>query len=229
MHRSGDSAVVCNFRWFASNQNQQIRSQMRQLIILTYVFAAISCHRMEVSNELETSGLFKGPSLTLTESVAFEKEIGSRDISYDHFVGIGEGLYPNKNHYILTSVKSFLRTQDPNGNYSIHYWSSADDSVRTVLYEWTSQIPLTYHNDTMDISPSHSEIKIRKLDQTFSKLETKLISLLGSPTLKEIHPLISIETQRDDIKWEYSNKINVYLLMFKHSGYREIRMVTYRH
>jgi hypothetical protein len=200
---------------------------MRQLIIGICSFAFVSCNTNESKHELETSGLFKRPDLTLTDAVAFEKEVGSKDISCDHFVGIGEGLYPNKHHCILTSVKSFLRTQDSSANYSIHYYSSADDTVRTVLYEWPVQEQPNYQNDTIQISPDNSEIQIQKLDSAFSKLEAKIASILGAPTLKEIHQTVSDETQRDDIKWEYPGKVNVYLLMFKHSGYREIRMVTY--
>ena len=186
--------------------------------------ALVSCSNTRSSNRIEKSGLFANPKLTLKEAIRSEKQINSKDISYDHYVGIGEGLYPNKQHYNLTSVKTFLRV-DSNMNYSINYWSSNDDSIRVVLYEWNRQY-ITQENDTSSIYVDRQNPQL--FDKKFTKLEKSISSVLGKPTVKIISPNVSDETQRDDIQWESANSLNVYLLMFKDKvGYREIRMVTY--
>jgi hypothetical protein len=188
------------------------------------LIAFLSCNKTRLSNRVEKSGLFANQQLTLKEAIAFEKQINSKDISYDHYVRISDGLYPNKQHYNLTSVKTFLRA-DTSMNYSINYWGSNDDSIRVVLYEWNRQY-ITQQNDTSIISVERSNSQL--FDEKFTELEKRISSILGEPTIKIINPNVSDETQRDDVQWGLANSLNVYLLMFKdRAGYREIRMVTY--
>jgi hypothetical protein len=166
---------------------------------------------------------------TLNEAIFYEKELRSKDVSYDHFVGIGEGLYPNKRHYNLTTVKTFSR-KDSSLDYSVDYYSSDDDSIRVVLYEWKNSIispqeENLFASDTVFMDTPRG--KVVALDAKFSELQKALTAALAKPTFKRIHSKVSSETKRDDLKWEYPGKPNVYLLMFKHKGYREIRMTVY--
>ncbi|HMT75948.1 MAG TPA: hypothetical protein PKA77_17880 [Chitinophagaceae bacterium] len=198
---------------------------MNRLCYIGLIFVAlVSCNKTKLSNRIEKSGLFENAQLTLKEAINFEKQIDSKDISYDHYVEIDEGFYPNKQKYNLTSVKTFLRA-DTNMNYSINYWSSSDDSIRAVLYEWNRQY-VSQQNDTASMNVDQSSPQL--FDAKFIELEKSISSVLGKPTLKNINPILSEETQRDDIKWVSPNSLNVYLLMFKdRGGYREIRMATY--
>jgi hypothetical protein len=198
---------------------------MGKLTAAIYFILFASCHLPKPA--VKKSAIEDEQYSTLKEAVIAESKIGSKDTSFDHFVEIGDDLYPNSLQYKLTAVRTFLRRADPDINQSVNYWSSDDDSIRVILHEWSVNA-VSRQNDTTTFRTSNSENQFQKMDIKFFELEKELTSALGNPSLKIIDPDISAETKRDDIKWEYPGKLKVYLLMFKNIAYREIRLITYQ-
>jgi hypothetical protein len=114
------------------------------------LLAFTTCEKRQLKTDVELSKLLRNPSLTLNEAIAFETKINSQDNSYDHYIASGEGLYPNERHYNLTTVKTYLRGES-DIDCVVNYHSTADDSVRVILYEWKPKI-LLYRGATLLLS-----------------------------------------------------------------------------
>ncbi|MDB5276124.1 MAG: hypothetical protein JWR61_1079 [Ferruginibacter sp.] len=166
--------------------------------------------------------------ITLENAIEMEQNIGSKDISYEYTVGIDTSLYPNKAHFRLTNVKRFLRSSADEGmEYTLEYYATSDDSVRTILHEWdVAEVA----NDSVSVNSASPRTNIIKtFDRKFSTLDLTFTKLLGTPSVRNIKSKFLEETERDDVKWQRLNQLNAYLLMFKRDidTYRQIRLIVY--
>lgn len=179
-----------------------------------------------------SSSLNSFPS-TLKSAVAIERQLGSKDISYEYTVGIDTSLYPNKLHYRLPKVKRFMRPGTTDGMaYTLEYFATSDDSIRTILHEWNIEEEpndSALINSALLNSDSPQTNVINAFNRKFATLDSTFTSLLGKPAIKDIKSSFLEETERDDVKWQGSNQLNVYLLMFKRdiNTYRQIRLIVY--
>lgn len=205
--------------------------QVSKIIIFYLLINGCSPKKLNGSKEMTPSEA-AFPSV-LKDAIATERNIGSNDISYEYTVGIDKSLYPNKPNFRLTKVKRFLRPSANDGmTYSVEYFATSDDSVRTILHEWNVAEDT---NDSTQINSSlldsdSPQIKvINTFDRKFASLDSTFTNLLGKPAIKEIKSIFLEETERDDVKWHGLNKLNVYLLMFKRdmNTYRQIRLIVY--
>jgi hypothetical protein len=170
--------------------------------------------------------------MTIKDAIYIEHSIGSKNISYEYTVQIDTTLYPNILSYKLTKVKSFLRpSPDSIMNYTIEYFATSDDSVRTILHEWNLEDKQNSTiNDPTYIDSDLQQVQIINAFQAkFANLDSTFTSLFGKPVVKDIKSNFFGETERDDVKWIGQNHLNVYLLMFKRNNniYRNIRVIAY--
>lgn len=169
---------------------------------------------------------------TLQSVRSIERKIGSKNISYKCTVGIDTSLYPNNLHFKLTKVKRFLRPgTEENMDYTVEYFATSDDSVRTILHEWNVAVKSNSSETNSSLTDTElpQENIIHAFQNKFAQLDSILMSSLGKPILKDIKGNFEEKTERDDIKWVGRNQLNVYLLMFKRdkNTYRQIRMISY--
>jgi hypothetical protein len=206
-------------------------SQISQFVI--YSLFLIGCSTTKPMGSMEISSSTNSFPLTLKNAIAIERHIGSKDISYEYTVGIDTSLYPNKPHFGLTKVKRFSRPSTDRGMaYTIEYFATSDDSIRTILHEWNvAEEP----NDSALINSasldSHSPQTnvINAFNRKFAILDSTFTNLLGKPAIQDIKSSFLEETERDDVKWQGLNQLNAYLLMFKRdiNTYRQIRVIVY--
>lgn len=169
---------------------------------------------------------------TLKSARLIEQGIGSKDISFDYLLEIDTSLYPNKLNYLLTKVKRYQRpSQDEGLSYIIEYFASSDDSVRTIVHEWSvaAYSSLAYNKAKVtDLNLPQAAV-IEVFMKKFEFLDSTFTSSLGLPVLKNIRGDYFEDSERDDIKWLGQNPVNVYLLMFKRdkNTFREIRAIVY--
>jgi len=75
-------------------------------------------------------------------------------------------------------------------------------------------------------APNNSQ----KFQTKFNQLKDSLTKRLGNPTYKNIeHNITREDAFRDDLKWNGTNCVKAYLLMFGNrvNNYREIRLIIY--
>jgi len=153
--------------------------------------------------------------LNIEKVVDFEKSINSVDITRDHFVQLGESLYPNKKKIKLDKTVNYKRIECPYFSLEISYYYSKKDSlVRVILFKWNVFKERDY------LSVTDKDIGV-KFQEKFSKIEAVMTNLLGNPT----HKKIGLEP-RDEIKWINKETLKAYL--FKFARYGEIRLVLYK-
>jgi hypothetical protein len=180
------------------------------------------------SNSKDVPSSVNSFPLTLKNAIRTERNIGSQDISYKYTVGIDTSLYPNKLNFRLPKVKRFLRhSVDEGMAYTVEYFVTADDSVRTILHEWN--VAEEADNSALVYSDSPQTNVINAFNRKFATLDSTFTNLLGKPVIKDIKNIFLEETERDDVKWQGQDRLNVYLLMFKRdmNTYRQIRLIVY--
>jgi len=203
---------------------------MSKLVI--YALFLIGCNSTRPMGSKEISSTEIAFPLTLKNAIAIERRMGSKDISYEYTVGIDTSLYPNKPNFKLTKVKRFLRSSRDEGMaYTLEYFATSDDSVRTILHEWNveeANNSSAVNSVLLDLDIPQASV-ISAFNSKFAKLDSTFTSLIGNPAVKEIKSNFLEETERDDVKWEGLKQLNVYLLMFKRdmNTYRQIRLIVY--
>lgn len=168
-------------------------------------------------------------NLTLSKAVKYEKGIGSTDVTPNHLIKIGEGIYPNRRGFELATPKTFTRKEKPFFEFEVEYFYVPQDSVvKVILYEWNKQV-----NSNLDPFEEKSEKELDKMYTAFQKkfeyLRKELIKRLGEPTQIEINSESGQPNFRDDIKWLNNDGLNAYLFMFgnNQNEYRQIRLAIY--
>ncbi len=75
--------------------------------------------------------------LDIKTAIQLERQKHSKDITPDHLIGIGEGIYPNKNNYILVTPRTFEINEKPSFKLETEYFYVVNDSlVKVILYQW---------------------------------------------------------------------------------------------
>ena len=183
-------------------------------------------------------------TLKLTRAIELEKKLRAKDITPDHFIGLGNGIYPNKNSYQLATPKTFQRID---GNFELevqYFYTESDQSVKVILYQWDSlEKPIFETSEQLEEKYDAFQ---KKWNDLVKILETKL----GSPSSEnmesykfsksrtkdegDIENMINFNGQdtswRDDVKWLSKDGINAYLFMFgnNQTGYRQISLAIYK-
>ncbi|WP_266206104.1 hypothetical protein [Pontibacter kalidii] len=173
-------------------------------------------------NELE--------GLTVPEAIEYEKGKGSIDVTPNHFIKIGESIYPNKKGFELATPVTFTRTEKQVFDLEVEYfYAPQDSSVKIILYEWNQQT-----NSNQNLLEEKSKKELDKMYTAFQKkfeyLRKELTKRLGEPTQIEINSNSGQSSYRDGIKWLNNDGLNAYLFMFGNSqnGYRQIRLAIYK-
>lgn len=197
----------------------------KHLVILT-LFALSSC----VTNRLifESKEFNEFGKLNIKTVIQLERKKHWKDITPDHLIEIGEGIYPNKNKYILTIPKTFEIEEKPNFKLGIEYFYTLNDSlIKVILYQWDY---LQKSNTDFFEEENHTK-KFKAFETKFNNLTSKLTKEFGEPISKNIEQgKINKETFRDDLKFKRTDGMNAYLFMFgnDNNGYRQIRLAVYK-
>jgi len=168
-------------------------------------------------------------NLKIGNLILLEKRLGSEDTTPEYPFSISDGIYPNKNGFNLSGLKTFTRKERPCFEYEVDYfYTTTDSSVKVILYEW-KYLP----NENNDYFKNKEEEKknAKKFQEKFDNLRKELTIKLGQPTEIEIEQnRVTDENFRDGLKWINPNGLNAYLFMLgnKDSGYRKVRLAIYK-
>jgi hypothetical protein len=209
------------------------RQTLRRFItILTIYFPTVLFGQIKDSIKLDSLFLThlelttsKLGELNLTEVLKFEKKANSKDITPDHFIELGGGIYPNNKHYKLKTPKTFSRIADSIITIQTEYYYSKKSIIRVILYEW-NETP-SPQND-FSFENNLDSTKINAFQEMFNMIKISVSNHLGKPIQENIES-VNEKTFRDDVKWESATGVNAYLFMFgNNSGYRQIRLAVYK-
>lgn len=204
----------------------ELRMKLLRYIVLLTLLAFTSC----VTNRLIFEGKeFNGfDNLGIRTAIQLEKQKHSKDITPDYLIGIGEGIYPNKNKYTLATPKTYEVKERPNFKLETEYFYAVNDSlVKVILYQWDD---LRKKNAYFFKEENYTR-KFKAFQTKFDNLTSKLIKEFGEPISKNIEQgKIKDETFRDDLKFKRGDGMNAYLFMFgnDNNGYRQIRLAIYK-
>lgn len=107
----------------------------KKCIVILSLFTLGSCmtKRLLFQNKM----LNDFDKLNIKTVAEFERQYQSKEITYDYIIGIGKGIYPNKNNYVLASPKIYEINEQPSFKLEIEYFYSVNDSiVKVILYQW---------------------------------------------------------------------------------------------
>jgi len=197
----------------------------KYIIILT-LFALSSC----VTNRLifQDKKFNDFEKLNIKTVIKLERQKHSKDITPKHLIGIGEGIYPNKNNYVLATPKTYEIKERPNFKLETEYFYAVNDSlVKVILYQWDY-----LQKSKSDLFEEENKSKKFKVFQTkFNNLTSQLSQEFGEPISKNIErDKIKDDSFRDDYKFKRADGLNAYLFMFgnNNNGYRQIRLAIYK-
>ncbi len=199
---------------------------MKNKLITLSLFALTSC----ITNKpvFQDQNFNEFEKLRVNTVIKSERKKRSKDITPDHLIGIGEGIYPNKNNFILATPKTYeIRERLRLRRETEYFYSVADSSVKVILYQWDY---LTKSQQDRFGKENFSK-KFKTFQNKFDDLVTELIKELGEASEKNVEQSKIIdETFRDDLKWRNKNGLNAYLFMFgnNNNGYRQIRLAIYK-
>ena len=197
----------------------------KYIVILT-LFALSSC----VTNRLifQDKKFNDFDKLNIKTVIKLERQKHSKDITPDHLIGIGEGIYPNKNNYVLATPKTYEIKERPNFKLETEYFYSVNDSlVKVILCQWDY-----LQKNKSGFFEEENNTKMFKAFQTkFDNLTSQLSQEFGEPISKNIEQdKTKDDTFRDDYKFKRADGLNAYLFMFgnNNNGYRQIRLAIYK-
>lgn len=197
----------------------------KYIVILT-LFALSSC----VTNRLifQDKKFNDFDKLDIKTIINLERQKHSKDITPDHLIGIGEGIYPNKNNFVLATPKTYELKERPNFKLETEYFYEVNDSlVKVILYQWGY-----LQKSNSDFFEEENNTKKFKAFQTkFDNLTSQLTQEFGEPISKNIEQdKIKDDTFRDDYKFKRADGLNAYLFMFgnNNNGYRQIILAIYK-
>ena len=155
--------------------------------------------------------------LKLSTVIKLERKISAKDITPEYLIGIGEGIYPNKNNFVLATPKTYKIKERTNFELETEYfYSTNDSSVKVILYQWDN---LTKGKSDF-FEQENLTKKYKVFQKKFDNLKVKLTKELGDPIEKNIEQnKTSDGTFRDDIKWKSQSGLN---------GYRQIILAIYK-
>lgn len=197
-----------------------------KFILALTLFALTSC----VTSKLVFQGnkFNEFNKLAIKEVIKVEEEKNSKDITPDHLIGIGEGIYPNRNKYILATPKTYEIKERPNFKLETEYFYAVDDSlVKVILYQWDY---LQKNNSDFFEKENYTK-KFKAFQTKFDTMTLQLTKEFGEPISKKIEQRkIKGESFRDDLKFKQVDGLNAYLFMFGNNinGYRQIRLAIYK-
>src|ERR1035437_3965123 len=205
---------------------EQIKIRLNNFIVILIIFMITSCvtdKRIFQKKRFAEVGQVK-----IQTAIKLERRAWAKDISPDHLIEIGEGLYPNPNKFILVTPKIYKLKERPNFEKEVDYfYTSNDNSVKAILYDWNKS-RRTKHR--IFISESNTPEIFKAFQVKFDWLKERLSNELGDPI--EINITQSpnlIESYKDYIKWKGKTGLNAFLILFGNKyGYREIRLVIYK-
>jgi len=177
-------------------------------IAFPFILILIGC-RATRNSEVKSIDFIDTNLFGIKSYLAFEKSNHSKDESYDHFVEISTGIYPNFNkHKLKKKSKRFIRADKSKFISEANYYYDLDNNVKLIFYEWN------YNGSNEDFKNQYDSI-------------TNLLNQkIGPYDYVHIEKDTTDKTQRDEIKWTTS-ETKAYLFRFK-NGFNQIRLAVYK-
>ncbi len=181
--------------------------------------------------------------LTLDETVQFDLSNNSEDITPNHLIGIGKGIYPNEKDFPLETPRTYKLKEGEFLRQTRYFYTENDRSVKVILYQWDPLSSKTYEPEEIVLK------KISRYDDKWNSLVNELDRKLGEPISQKVESVsypkyqdrkeVSVEelmedtkgpdsSWRDECHWQ-TEELNAYLFLIgdNQTGYREISLALW--
>ena len=199
---------------------------MRKTIVIAFIFLTLLLVGCGTSKKVfQNERIFNYENLNLNYALELEKKLKSEDISPNYRIGLGDGIYPNKNNYQLEISRNFKRIIKPNFSLEVDYHFTKDSTIRVIMYEWNDLKRKSFKSEKQNLKTK------KAFEKKFTELTEMLTEKYGEPTFSEIESENPKDggTYRDGIKWLNKNGMNAYLFAFGNpkGSYNQIRLSIY--
>jgi hypothetical protein len=210
--------ILCGYK--------QVTQHLRKTIVIAFIFLTLLLVGCGTSKKVfQNERIFNSENLNLNYALELEKRLKSEDISPSYRIGLGDGIYPNKNNYKLEISRNFKRIIKPNFSLEVDYHFTKDSIIRVIMYEWNDLKRKSFKTEKENLKTK------KAFEKKFTELTEMLTEKYGEPTFSEIESENPKDngTYRDGIKWLNKNGMNAYLFAFgNHKGsYNQIRLSIY--
>ena len=198
---------------------------MRKTIVISIIFLTLLVGCGTSKKVFQNERVFNYENLNLNYALVLEKKLKSEDISPSYRIGLGDGIYPNKNNYKLEISRNFKRIIKPKFSLEVDYHFTKDSTIRVIMYEWNDLKRKSFKSEK-------ENLKTKKVfEKKFMELTKMLKKKYGEPTFKEMQSKNPKDngTYRDGIKWLNKKGMNAYLFAFGNpkGSYNQIRLSIY--
>jgi hypothetical protein len=157
-------------------------------------------------------------SLLLTDVEQRMKTLLGRDVSPQHKVSIGEGLYPNKNGFDLETPRAYKIIEDSLITLVVDfYYTKQDESVKVSSYEWVQTNEWFYSLP----KEKNKELVRKKFEARLFQIVESIKADFGEPSLG------SQSDTRNSMEWTTENGSKIFLSTSGFEDYFKIELRIY--
>lgn len=196
---------------------------MKKLIGVILLILFFSC---KSEKHIYEDNRFKNiEKFNIKRAIKFEEKRKTTNITPEHKVSIGKGIYPNiKEIKLETPISYEIKTR---GNFVLetkYFYSKSDSLVKVILYQWTNPS----FKDFISELKLDKEKNKEKFENKFKLIEREIIKILGNPDITN-HNQDQFPYTRNDRKWLKNKKTKAYLFKGNHepSGNYHIELAIY--
>lgn len=194
-------------------------TNLQKITILLIFLSFTSCKKNEDEYIFDENRFENIENLKLDKAVETEKEIGSKERTYNNTFGIGTSYYPNRNNFILSYPKVYERKQDFFKIETDYFFTPNDSLIKVIFYEWE---PKTDTLRSLKISEE------KAFEKKLKNLRTLISEKIGKPEIVEI-------AKRKDTSYNYTdrykwrkNDLSADLNYDVSGEFKRIRLIVYK-
>ncbi|WP_298136371.1 hypothetical protein [Flavobacterium sp.] len=192
---------------------------LQKLTILFILLSFTSCKKNEDEYIFDENRFENIENLKLDKAQETEKEIGSKERTYNNTFRIGTSYYPNKNNLILSNPKVYERKQDFFQIETDYFFTPYDSLIKVIFYEWE---PKTDTLRSLKISEE------KAFEEKLKNLRILISEKIGKPEVVEIEKRKDTSyNYTDRYKWR-KNDLSADLNYDVSREFKRIRLIVYK-
>jgi hypothetical protein len=194
-------------------------TNLQKTILLLLLLSFTSCKKNEDEYIFDKNRFENIENLKLDKAVETEKEIDSKERTYNNTFEIGTSYYPNRNNFILSDPKVYEGKQKFFQIETDYFFTPNDSLIKVIFYEWR---PKTDTLRSLKISEE------KAFEKKLKNLRTLISKKIGKPEVVEISKRKDTSyNYKDRYKWR-KNDLSADLSYDVSGEFKRIRLVVYK-
>ena len=213
-------------------QNENTENEIKILphtIDSTCIKNSLNCAKYNdklFSNYIDTLQLnfLSDVGFKLNRAINYEKNIESKEITYNYTTGIGSSYYPNTNNFKLENPIIFRRIECPYLSMETQYfYTKKDNIIKVIFIEWNE----FNRNEALADEDFYIKRRSKVFKEKFSKIENAIIKRAGKPTNRKLNQTENINGTMDEVIWNNTKGLNLSLELLYDDSDCRMRLTIY--